>query len=152
MTIDIIGDQGIALTRVLQGEDDYDFQQPPSDRLADLQANHADQIKLYTPANTYYYFMNNRVAPFDNVKVRQAVNFAIDREALVRIYGGLASPTAHVLPPTYPQYKLSMYPFNLAKAKQLIEQAGARAPTSPCGRATTRRGGRRRPVRTSQSS
>ena len=45
---------------VLNGQDDYDFQQPPSDRLADLQANHADQIKLYTPANTYYYFMNNR--------------------------------------------------------------------------------------------
>jgi peptide/nickel transport system substrate-binding protein len=126
MTIDIIGDPGIALSRVLQGKDDYDFQQPPSDRLADLQNNHADQIKLYTPANTYYYFMNNRLAPFDNVKVRQAVNFAIDREALVRIYGGLASPTENVLPPTYPQYKkLSMYPYNLAKAKQLITQAGA---------------------------
>ena len=34
--------------------------------------------------------MNNRVAPFDNLKVRQAVNYAINREALVRIYGGLA--------------------------------------------------------------
>jgi peptide/nickel transport system substrate-binding protein len=126
MTVDVIGDPGIALSRVLQGKDDYDFQQPPSDRLADLQANHADQIKLFTPANTYYYFMNNRVPPFDNVKVRQAVNFAIDREALVRIYGGLAAPTENVLPPTYPQYKkLSLYPFNLAKAKQLVTQAGA---------------------------
>ncbi len=127
MTIDVIGDPGIALTRVLQGKDDYDFQQPPSDRLADLQNNHADQIKLYTPANTYYYFINNRLAPFDNVKVRQAVNFAIDREALVRIYGGLAAPTENVLPPTYPQYKkLNLYPYNLAKAKQLITQAGAK--------------------------
>src|SRR5205823_6903555 len=68
MTIDIFGDAGIALTRTLNGQDDYDFQQPPNDRLADLQNNHADQIKVYTPANTYYYFMNNRVAPFDNVK------------------------------------------------------------------------------------
>ena len=127
MTIDIIGDPSIALTRVLQGQDDYDFQQPPSDRLADLQSNHADQIKIYTPANTYYYFMNNRIAPFDNLKVRQAVNYAIDREALVRIYGGLATPTENVLPPTYPQFKkLSLYPFNLAKAKQLIAQAGAK--------------------------
>jgi peptide/nickel transport system substrate-binding protein len=110
----------------LQGKDDYDFQQPPSDRLADLQSNHADQIKVYTPANTFYYFINERIPPFDNVKVRQAVNYAIDREALVRIYGGLATPTENVLPPTYPQYKKhDLYPFNLAKAKQLIEQAGA---------------------------
>jgi peptide/nickel transport system substrate-binding protein len=126
MTIDIIGDPGVALTRTLNGTDDYDFQQPPADRLAELQSKNADQIKVYTPANTYYYFMNDRVAPFDNVKVRQAVNFAINREALVRIYGGLATPTENVLPPTYPQYKkLNLYPYNLAKAKQLIKDAGA---------------------------
>jgi peptide/nickel transport system substrate-binding protein len=126
MTIDILGDPGVALTRTLNGQEDYDLYQPPNDRLADLQNNHADQIKVYTPANTYYYFMNNRVAPFDNLKVRQAVNYAINREALVRIYGGLATPTENVLPPTYPQYKKhDMYPYDLAKAKQLIKDAGA---------------------------
>jgi peptide/nickel transport system substrate-binding protein len=126
MTISIFGDAGIALTRTLQGQEDYDFYQPPNDRLAELQSKYADQIKVYTPANTFYYFMNNRVAPFDNVKVRQAVNFAINREALVRIYGGLATPTENVLPPTYPQYKkLNLYPYNLAKAKSLIKAAGA---------------------------
>jgi peptide/nickel transport system substrate-binding protein len=126
MTIDIFGDPGIALTRTLQGQEDYDFYQPPNDRLAELQSKYSKQIKIYTPANTFYYFMNNRVAPFDNVKVRQAVNYAINREALVRIYGGLATPTENVLPPTYPQYKkLNLYPYNLAKAKQLIKSAGA---------------------------
>jgi peptide/nickel transport system substrate-binding protein len=126
MTIDIIGDPGVALTRTLNGQDDYDFQQPPSDRLAELQNKYSGQIKVYTPANTYYYFMNNRVAPFDNVKVRQAVNYAINRNALVRIYGGLATPTQNVLPPTYPQYKkLNLYPYNLSKAKSLIKEAGA---------------------------
>ena len=126
MTISIFGDPGIALTRTLQGQEDYDLYQPPNDRLAELQSKYADQIKVYTPANTFYYFMNNRVAPFDNLKVRQAVNYAINREALVRIYGGLATPTENVLPPTYPQYKkLNLYPYNLAKAKQLIKSAGA---------------------------
>jgi peptide/nickel transport system substrate-binding protein len=126
MTIDIIGDPGVALTRTLNGQDDYDFQQPPSDRLAELQNKYSGQIKVYTPANTYYYFMNNRTPPFDNVKVRQAVNYAINRNALVRIYGGLATPTQNVLPPTYPQYKkLNLYPYNLAKAKSLIKEAGA---------------------------
>jgi peptide/nickel transport system substrate-binding protein len=126
ISIEVLGDAGVALTRTLQGQDDYDFYQPPNDRLAELQSKYADQIKVYTPANTYYYFMNTRVAPFDNLKVRQAVNYAINREALVRIYGGLATPTQNVLPPTYPQYKkLNLYPYNVAKAKELIKAAGA---------------------------
>jgi peptide/nickel transport system substrate-binding protein len=126
MTVDIIGDDTVALQRVISGQDDYDFHQLPPDRLASTQQKYGDQIKVYTPANTYYFFMNNREKPFDNVKVRQAVNYAINREALVRIYGGLAQPTENVLPPTYPSYKkLDLYPYDLAKAKQLIKEAGA---------------------------
>jgi peptide/nickel transport system substrate-binding protein len=97
----------------------------PTDRLASTQQKYADQIKVFTPANTYYFFMNTRVAPFDNLKVRQAVNYAINREALVRIYGGLAQATENILPPTYPQYKRhNLYPYDLAKAKKLIQQSG----------------------------
>jgi peptide/nickel transport system substrate-binding protein len=126
MTIDIIGDPGVALTRTLNGQDDYDFQQPPVDRLAEIQSKYASQIKVYTPANTFYFFMNNRTPPFNNVQVRKAVNFAINRQALVRIQGGLAAPTENILPPTYPQYgKTNFYPYNLAKAKQMIKAAGA---------------------------
>ncbi len=126
MTFDILGSDTVALQRVISGQDDYDFQQIPTDRLASTQQKYGDQIKVYTPANTYYFFMNTRVAPFDNVKVRQAVNYAINREALVRIYGGLAQPTENILPPTYPSYKKhDLYPYNLAKAKQLIKAAGA---------------------------
>jgi len=125
MTIDIIGDDSVALQRVISGQDDYDFHQIPPDRLSSVQQKYADQIKVYTPANTYYFFMNVRVPPFDNLKVRQAVNYAINREALIRVYGGLGQPTEQVLPPTYPQYKkISMYPYDLAKAKQLVEQSG----------------------------
>jgi peptide/nickel transport system substrate-binding protein len=126
MTIDIIGDPGVALNRTLNGQDDYDFQQPPTDRLTEIQSKYPNQIKVYTPANTFYFFMNNRVAPFNNVKVRQAVNYAINRKAMVRIQGGLASPTENILPPTYPSYKkLNLYPYNLAKAKAMIKAAGA---------------------------
>jgi len=127
MTIDIIGDDSVALQRTISGQDDYDFHQIPPDRLSATQQKYGDQIKVYTPANTYYFFMNTRVAPFNNLKARQAVNFAIDREALIRVYGGLGQPTEQVLPPTYPQYKkLSNYPYNLEKAKQLVEQSGTK--------------------------
>jgi peptide/nickel transport system substrate-binding protein len=125
MTIDILGDPAVALQRTINGTDDYDFQQIPPDRLAATQQKYGDQIKVFTPANTYYFFMNVREAPFDNLKVRQAVNYAINREALVRIYGGLGQPTENILPPTYPQYKKhTLYPYNLAKAKQLVAASG----------------------------
>jgi len=125
MTVDVIGDDTVALQRVINGQDDYDFHQIPTDRLASTQQKYGDQIKVYTPANTYYFFMNTRVAPFNNLKARQAVEYGIDRSALVRLYGGLATPTENVLPPTYPQYKkLNLYPHNLAKAKALVKQVG----------------------------
>jgi peptide/nickel transport system substrate-binding protein len=128
VTIDILDDPALALTKTLDGQYDYDALQPPSDQVATLESKHKDQIKIYTPPNTYYYFMNTRVAPFDNLKVRQAVNYAIDRKKLVGIYRNLATPTENVLPPGYPQYKkLDLYAYNLAKAKQLIRQAGATA-------------------------
>jgi peptide/nickel transport system substrate-binding protein len=123
---DIIGDDSVALQRVISGQDDWSSYHPiPPDRLASVQSKYGDQIKVFTPANTYYFFMNLRVAPFNNLKVRQAVNFAINRQALVRIYGGLAQPTENILPPTYPSYKQhSMYPYNLAKAKALVAASG----------------------------
>jgi peptide/nickel transport system substrate-binding protein len=127
MTVKIVEDDSAALQQVINGQADYDFHPIPVDRLADVQQKYGDQLKIYTPANTYYFFMNNRLAPFDNLKVRQAVNYAIDRNALVRLYGGLATPTENILPPTYPQYKKhNLYPHDLAKAKQLIQQAGAK--------------------------
>ena len=140
MTFKIVEDDSAALQQVINGQADYDFHPIPVDRLADVQQKYGDQLKIYTPANTYYYFMNNRLPPFDKLAVRQAVNYAIDRNALVRLYGGLATPTENILPPTYPQYKKhTLYPLNVAKAKQLIEAPASRARRSRCGARTARR-------------
>jgi len=48
--------------------------------------------------------MNVNLPPFNNLKARQAVNYAIDRNALVGIIGGpkLATPSCQVLPPGFP--------------------------------------------------
>jgi len=81
---DVIGDDSVALQRVISGQDDWEGYHPiPTDRLASVQQKYADQIKVFTPANTYYFFMNTRQKPFDSLKVRQAVNYAINRDALV---------------------------------------------------------------------
>jgi peptide/nickel transport system substrate-binding protein len=126
MTIDVIGDDSVALQRTISGTDDYDFHQIPPDRLSTTQQKYGSQIKVYTPANTYYFFMNTTQAPFNNLQVRQAVEYAVNRQALVRVYGGLATATENILPPTYPSYKKhDFYPYNLAKAKSMIKAAGA---------------------------
>jgi peptide/nickel transport system substrate-binding protein len=125
ITVNVIQEDSAALQSVIDGRNDYDFHSIPVDRLGEVQNKYADQLKLYTPANTYYYFMNTRLKPFDKVEVRKAVNLAVDRNAVVRLYGGLATPTENVLPPTYPQYqKISLYKHDLAKAKQLVQQSG----------------------------
>jgi peptide/nickel transport system substrate-binding protein len=126
MTFTIIPTDLAALETVLEGDHDYDFHPIPVDRLAEVRRDHGDRLKLYTPANTYYFFMNTRVPPFDKLEVRQAVNYAIDREAIADLYGSrLARPTQNVLPPTYPQYeKIDLYPHDVDRAKELVRASG----------------------------
>jgi peptide/nickel transport system substrate-binding protein len=121
----IITDPTQALQQVLSGASDYDFQTIPTDRLAEVKTKYGDQLHLYTPANTYYYFLNSRTPPFDKLQVRQAFNYAIDRNAMLKFFAGLAQTTQNILPPNYPEYqKINYYTYNLAKAKQLVKQSG----------------------------
>ena len=126
-TIDVqlVGDADAATQRVINGQADYSNAAIPPDRIADAKGK--GKLLLRKTANTYYFWMNIKEAPFNRLKVRQAVNYAIDRKALqTLVWGGLGRPTQNVLPPTYPSYrKLNLYPHNLAKAKTLINQAGA---------------------------
>jgi peptide/nickel transport system substrate-binding protein len=125
ISVEVIEDDATALQSVIDGKNNYDFHSIPRNRLGEVQQKYADQLKPYTPPNTYYFFMNTRLKPFDKLAVRRAVNYAIDRNAIVRLYDGFATPTENVLPPTLPQYeKISMYPHNLAKAKQLVARSG----------------------------
>jgi peptide/nickel transport system substrate-binding protein len=122
----LIGDANAALQRVIGGQADYTNAAIPPDRIAT--AKKRGNLLLRPSANTYYFWMNMREAPFNKLKVRQAVNWAIDRSALQRIvWGGLGRPTQNVLPPTYPSYRrLTLYGHNLSKARQMITQAGAK--------------------------
>jgi peptide/nickel transport system substrate-binding protein len=117
---------------VQSGQYDYDENTLPTDRLKSLQQKYGDHIKLWRTPSTYYWFMNQRTPPFDNLKARQAVNYAINRQTLVDLRGGLGVPTENFLPPTYPQYKKispPAYPYDLQKAKQLVQQSGTKGMT-----------------------
>lgn len=66
-------------------------------------------------------------APFDKKEVRQAVNYAIDKNAIIKnVLGGKAFPATGVLPPSIAGYnpELKGYEYNVAKAKELLAKAG----------------------------
>lgn len=73
-----------------------------------------------------FLVMDNKKAPFNNVKVRQAIEYAIPRNQIVqKAYLGLAVPWQGVMPSLYPGYiKFNNYTYNLTKAKNLLKQAG----------------------------
>ena len=82
------------------------------------------QFRVEHPINSYYFWMNTSKPPFDDLKVRQAVNYAVDSAALERIYSGALAASHQILPEEMPGHKtFDPYPHNMAKAKELIAQA-----------------------------
>jgi peptide/nickel transport system substrate-binding protein len=68
--------------------------------LEDFTARHASQSHLHPEQATVIAFLNTTHPPFDDVRVRRAVNFAVDRAAVSASYGpGFARPTCQLRPP-----------------------------------------------------
>ncbi len=108
--VDILGD-GIPPARFLQVKND---------------PKNADLIIEGGQLHTGYVSMNVRVKPFDNKKVRQAVNMAINKDRVCKIINNRAVPANQPLPPAMPGYDKNYkgYAFDPAKAKALMTEAG----------------------------
>jgi peptide/nickel transport system substrate-binding protein len=127
------------VTAVENNQADWMFDQPPADRLSELSTKYADRVHVNPLTAVWYFAFNTRIPPFNNLKARQGVNYATDRNALVKIYGGpkLAVPTCQILPPNFPGYK-PYCPYtsgsatdkwtgpDMAKAQQLINASGTK--------------------------
>jgi peptide/nickel transport system substrate-binding protein len=120
---------------VISGELDYMQDPPPADIKPEVKAEYSDRYKEWTTASTYYFFMNTRLPPFDDPKVREAVNWGIDKPALARIFAGETAPGCSFLPPGLPGFDEALdvedcpwgnpnEPPDLEKARQLIQEAG----------------------------
>jgi peptide/nickel transport system substrate-binding protein len=110
---------------VENNQSDFMVDPPPADLLPQIKSQFSDRFRFQESINTYYFWMNTQKPPFDNLQVRQAVNYAIDPAALTRIFGGRLHPTQQILPPGMPGYQeYKLYPGpDLEKAKALIAQA-----------------------------
>jgi len=108
-----------------QGRYNWMENPPPSDRYAEVKAKfEGTQFRVQPTISTYYFWMNTTKPPFDDPKVRQAVNYAVDTEALERIYSGQIAETHQILPPGMPGYKkFDLYPHSMEKAKSMLKEA-----------------------------
>jgi peptide/nickel transport system substrate-binding protein len=75
--------------------------------------------------------MNGQIPPFNNLKAREAVNYAMDSRALVRVFGGRLKPTCNFIPPGTIGYEDVDCPYGdpnaagqIDKAKQLVKESG----------------------------
>jgi glutathione transport system substrate-binding protein len=73
-----------------------------------------------------YISMNVTQKPFDNPKVREAINYAINRQALVKVaFAGYATPATGVVPPSIAYAEsFKPWPYDPAKARELLKEAG----------------------------
>ncbi|HET9591346.1 MAG TPA: ABC transporter substrate-binding protein [Solirubrobacterales bacterium] len=108
-----------------QGKYDYMENPPPADRYTEVKEKfEGTQFRIEPTISTYYFWMNTQKAPFDDPKVRQAINYAVDPAALERVYSGQIKGTQQILPPGMPGYKkFELYPHDMEKAKELLKEA-----------------------------
>ncbi|MBI2683010.1 MAG: ABC transporter substrate-binding protein [Acidobacteriales bacterium] len=90
-----------------------------------------DLLVQVAPGTIYSYLAFNLRDPLlKDVRIRQALAYAIDREAIIRyLWRGLAEPADSVLPPQHWAYEgeVQKYPYDPARARRILEDAGYRA-------------------------
>jgi peptide/nickel transport system substrate-binding protein len=117
---------------VIDGKVDFMTEDPTGDQLTEVRQKYADRYQeAPNPPNVYYHFLNHDVPPFDKLEARQAVNFALDSNALVRIFGGRLVPGCTFLPPALVGYTEFECAYgdpagepDIEKARQLVKQSG----------------------------
>jgi peptide/nickel transport system substrate-binding protein len=127
-----------AFDRLSAGELDWMTDVPRPADLASLQAAHPDQVVLSPSAGALFVGFDVRKPPFDDVRVRQALNYAMDRDHVVELLGGptFQRLTCQILPPNFQGYE-PFCPYTLEpdsgawsapdldRARALIEDADA---------------------------
>jgi peptide/nickel transport system substrate-binding protein len=130
---EIIPDDATRILKLRAGELDI-AEFVPYSRVAELKADPKLNMVLFPAAQVNYFTLNDRPTfkdgtknPLNDVRVRQALNYATNKDALIQVvYYGSATPERSFMPMSTPlSYGPSpLYPYDLAKAKALMKEAG----------------------------
>ena len=116
------------IQRVQRGSADYAIEFPSSQYTQLKDDPQYEDYILEQPINSIWYiYMNMAQEPWTNPKVREAMQYAIDKDRIVQVLAGRAYVTNQILPPEMPGYDESIgssSPYDPDKAKALLEEAG----------------------------
>ena len=131
-----IGDQSTqAVLQIQAGQLDFQTSNLGTADIIKLSTNKAlqGQIHISPRPSLTYIFLNNQVPPLNNLDVRKAINFAVNRTQILKQWGGplAGSPSDQIIPPGQSDYKsYTIYPNtpNVAEAKKLMTESGVKTP------------------------
>ena len=122
----VIPENASLVASLLSGDVDIINELPVHDIPQVEAAGNAD-VMVVNGTRTFFVSINNTKAPFDDVRVRQALNHALDKDLIIdRILGGTAAPLNGVMSPDAFSFNadLTLYEHDPDKAKQLLADAG----------------------------
>ena len=127
-TIEIGQEPLVAILRLQKGEVDIAGDGIPPAKYLEMK-NSPDSAQMIVDRDqleTSYITMNTTKKPLDDVRVRQAINMAINKDRIVKIINGRATVANQVLPPGMAAYDKSYkgYPYDIEGAKKLMADAG----------------------------
>jgi len=127
ITFKVVPEVSTAISMLETGEVDF-IDRIPAEHLARIN-NSPDLETIVKPGtSTYYFGFNHKVKPLDDLKVRQAMAYAIDEKAFVGTLEGLGVQSDGVIGPMLFGYDKSIegkgYEHNVEKAKELLAEAG----------------------------
>jgi ABC-type transport system substrate-binding protein len=118
----------VALLRLQNGEVDVPGDGIPPAKFTEVMADPAQAARVVKGGqlHTGYITLNVTIPPLDNVKVRQAINMAINKDRVTQIINGRAVPATQPLPPSMPGYTAGYagYAYDVEGAKALLAEAG----------------------------
>lgn len=121
----VVAEDVSRVNQVRAGDADLMYNPPPA-LLAALEQDKALQIKVVPTVRTIFIGLNTSRPPLNDVRVRQALNYAVDKERLCKVLmRGLAKPSDSPLSSmTFGYFSTGGYPYDPNKAKQLLKEAG----------------------------
>ncbi|MDN2583126.1 ABC transporter substrate-binding protein [Aquibium sp. ELW1220] len=123
----IIPDAAAAVPALLSGDVHAFPNMPAGDALPQIQSDSRFEVVIGATEGETVLATNNKKAPFDNLKVRQAIAHALDRDAIMAAgSSGLGTPIGSHFSPANEAYVdlTGTYPLDLDKAKALLKEAG----------------------------
>lgn len=134
ITFQIVPQDTTRATAVLGGQADI-AESPPANEVPSLKSNSSVRVSMVTSSIVELIALNLKKYPFTNQQVRQAVSLALNRAAIVKsgLFGYGVPATTFLAGPandTFQNTSLDLYPFDLAKAEQLMKASGIKTPVS----------------------